>query len=121
MKNYFYLLSLVAGIAVAIQTGVNTQLRNDTNSPVFTALISFAIGTVALTIKAFNLPGGNLLAVYWEPFMLLRLSSRLPVLARPMPWDLSWQVSLCLLLLLITLVCWVCQSILFPGGVYWVL
>jgi bacterial/archaeal transporter family-2 protein len=54
MKNYFYLLSLVAGIAVAVQTGVNTQLRNDTNSPVFTALISFAIGTVALTIIYFS-------------------------------------------------------------------
>lgn len=54
MKNYFYLLSLLAGIAVDVQTGVNSQLRNDTNSPVLTALISFAIGTVALTIIYFS-------------------------------------------------------------------
>lgn len=50
MKNYFYLLSLLAGVAVAVQTAVNAQLRNDTNNPVLTALISFGIGTVALTI-----------------------------------------------------------------------
>jgi bacterial/archaeal transporter family-2 protein len=53
MKNYFYLLSLLAGVAVAIQTGVNSQLRNDTNNPVLTALISFGVGTVALTIIYF--------------------------------------------------------------------
>jgi bacterial/archaeal transporter family-2 protein len=54
MKNYFYLLSLLAGVAVAIQTAVNAQLRNDTNNPVLTALISFGIGTVALTILYFS-------------------------------------------------------------------
>ena len=53
MKSYFYLLSLLAGLAVAVQTGVNSQLRQDTNSPVLTALISFATGTVALTILYF--------------------------------------------------------------------
>lgn len=53
MKNYFYLLSLLAGIAVAIQTGVNSQLRHDTNSPVLTALISFVTGTVALALIYF--------------------------------------------------------------------
>lgn len=53
MKNYFYLLSLLAGIAVAIQTGVNSQLRSDTNNPVLTALISFGVGTVALTVLYF--------------------------------------------------------------------
>jgi transporter family-2 protein len=54
MKNYFYLLSLLAGVAVAIQTAVNAQLRNDTHNPVLTALISFGIGTVALTILYFS-------------------------------------------------------------------
>ena len=53
MKNYFYLLSLLAGLAVAIQTGVNSQLRQDTNSPVLTALISFVTGTIALTLLYF--------------------------------------------------------------------
>lgn len=54
MKNYFYLLSLLAGVAVAVQTGVNSQLRNDTNNPVLTALISFGIGTIALMIIYFS-------------------------------------------------------------------
>src|SRR5687768_13786384 len=53
MKMAYYLLSILAGVAVAIQTGVNSQLRHDTNSPVFTALISFSTGTVALLILYF--------------------------------------------------------------------
>jgi transporter family-2 protein len=54
MKFQYYLLSLLAGVAVAIQTGVNSQLRSDTNNPIFTALISFGVGTVALTILYFG-------------------------------------------------------------------
>jgi transporter family-2 protein len=50
MKIQYYLISLLAGIAVAFQTGVNSQLRTDTNNPVFTALISFGVGTIALMI-----------------------------------------------------------------------
>jgi bacterial/archaeal transporter family-2 protein len=53
MKIHYYLLSLLAGIAVAIQTGVNSQLRQDTNNPIFTALISFGTGTVALIVLYF--------------------------------------------------------------------
>jgi transporter family-2 protein len=53
MKVHYYLLSLLAGISVAIQTGVNSQLRNDTSSPILTALISFLTGTVALLILYF--------------------------------------------------------------------
>lgn len=49
----YYLLSLVIGIGVALQTGVNSQLRHDTNSPVFTALISFGTGFIALLILYF--------------------------------------------------------------------
>jgi len=48
MKIQFYLLSILAGVAVAFQTGVNSQLRTDTNNPVLTALISFFVGTIAL-------------------------------------------------------------------------
>jgi transporter family-2 protein len=51
---HYYLLSLLAGICVAIQTGVNSQLRHDTNNPIFTALISFMIGTAALLILYFS-------------------------------------------------------------------
>lgn len=50
MKIQYYLLSIMAGIAVAFQTGVNSQLRADTNNPVLTALISFGVGTVALLV-----------------------------------------------------------------------
>jgi transporter family-2 protein len=53
MKMQYYFLSLLAGISIAIQTGVNSQLRHDTNSPVFTALISFTTGTVALLLLYF--------------------------------------------------------------------
>lgn len=53
MKFQYYLLSILAGVAVAFQTGVNSQLRTDTNNPVLTALISFLVGTVALIILYF--------------------------------------------------------------------
>ena len=53
MKIAFYLISILAGVAVAFQTGVNSQLRVDTNNPVLTALISFIIGTVALFVLYF--------------------------------------------------------------------
>ena len=53
MKIQYYLLSLLAGISVAIQTGVNSQLRHDTSNPILTALISFTTGTVALIILYF--------------------------------------------------------------------
>jgi bacterial/archaeal transporter family-2 protein len=54
MKMQYYLISILAGIAVAFQTGVNSQLRTDTNNPVLTALLSFAIGGVALLILYFT-------------------------------------------------------------------
>jgi bacterial/archaeal transporter family-2 protein len=54
MKIQYYLLSIIAGVAVAFQTGVNSQLRTDTNNPVLTALISFGIGTVALFVLYFS-------------------------------------------------------------------
>lgn len=50
MKIQYYLLSVLAGLAVAFQTGVNSQLRTDTNNPVLTALISFGVGTMVLVI-----------------------------------------------------------------------
>lgn len=54
MKIQYYLLSILAGVAVAFQTGVNSQLRTDTNNPVLTALISFGVGSVALIILYFT-------------------------------------------------------------------
>jgi bacterial/archaeal transporter family-2 protein len=54
MKIQYYLLSVLAGVAVAFQTGVNSQLRTDTNNPVLTALISFGVGTIALLLLYFT-------------------------------------------------------------------
>jgi bacterial/archaeal transporter family-2 protein len=54
MKIQYYVLSILAGVAVAFQTGVNSQLRTDTNNPVLTALISFGVGTIALVILYFS-------------------------------------------------------------------
>jgi bacterial/archaeal transporter family-2 protein len=53
MKIIYFLISVAAGVGVAFQTGVNSQLRTDTNNPVLTALISFAVGTFALLVLYF--------------------------------------------------------------------
>jgi transporter family-2 protein len=50
IKILFYFLSTLCGVAVAFQTGVNSQLRTDTNNPVLAALISFSVGTIFLLI-----------------------------------------------------------------------
>jgi len=55
MKIQYYLLSVLAGVAVAFQTSVNSQLRTDTNNPVLTALISFGVGTIVLVILYLSL------------------------------------------------------------------
>ena len=54
MKMQYYLISILAGVAVAFQTGVNSQLRSATNNPVLTALISFGVGTIALLLLYFT-------------------------------------------------------------------
>jgi transporter family-2 protein len=50
MKWIFYLLPLLAGIAMSVQSGLNAQLRTQFNHPVLAALISFLAGTVALLL-----------------------------------------------------------------------
>ncbi len=47
-KEFYYLLALLAGLAVVIQTGANAQLRLIVQHPMVTALISFLVGTVIL-------------------------------------------------------------------------
>ena len=49
-KELYYILALLAGLAVAIQTGANAQLRLIVNSPIITACISFMVGTTVLLI-----------------------------------------------------------------------
>src|SRR6187551_2598701 len=50
MKILFYLLPVFAGIAIAIQSGVNSQLRTSIQHPLMAAFISFVMGTIALAI-----------------------------------------------------------------------
>lgn len=48
MNIIFYLIALVSGTFVALQTGVNGKLRFTLGGPVVATLVSFFIGTVAL-------------------------------------------------------------------------
>lgn len=50
MKILFYLLPVFAGIAITIQSGINSQLRTAIQHPLLAAFISFVVGTVALAI-----------------------------------------------------------------------
>jgi|SRR5690606_188430 len=52
MQNIYFLilLAIVAGIVIPIQGGVNTRLADVLNSPILSAFLSFAIGTLALFV-----------------------------------------------------------------------
>ena len=50
MKSLFYILPILAGVAMTIQSGINSQLRVAINHPILAAFISFATGTVALAV-----------------------------------------------------------------------
>lgn len=50
MKILFYLLPVFAGVAITIQSGVNSQLRSAIQHPLMAAFISFVVGTIALAI-----------------------------------------------------------------------
>lgn len=50
MKILFYLLPVFAGIAITIQSGINSQLRTAIQHPLLAAFISFVVGTIALAI-----------------------------------------------------------------------
>ena len=50
MKILFYLLPLLAGVAMSIQSGINSQLRTVIQHPLLAAFISFACGTIALAL-----------------------------------------------------------------------
>ncbi len=53
----FFILALLAGASVALQTGVNSQLRILLGNPFQAGLVSFAVGTLALALIA--LPQGQ--------------------------------------------------------------
>lgn len=48
MLYLYILLTVLAGVAVTLQVGVNNALRHNIGSPVFAAFFSFLIGTFAL-------------------------------------------------------------------------
>ena len=50
MKLLFYILPILAGVAITVQSGVNAQLRSAINHPLLAAFISFLTGTIALAI-----------------------------------------------------------------------
>jgi transporter family-2 protein len=50
MKILFYLLPVFAGIAITIQSGINSELRTAIQHPLLAAFISFVVGTIALAI-----------------------------------------------------------------------
>jgi len=50
---FFIILALFAGFTIPTQAGINSQLNNWTHSPVLAATISFAVGTIGLTLYAF--------------------------------------------------------------------
>lgn len=52
MPYLYILLAIVAGVAVTLQVGVNSALRQSINSPIFAAFISFAVGTMGLFVYA---------------------------------------------------------------------
>lgn len=50
MKYLFFLMPIIAGIAMSIQSGVNGQLRAGLNHPILAAFLSFLGGTLALAL-----------------------------------------------------------------------
>ncbi len=50
MKYIFYILPVLAGAAIAVQSGINAQLRVAVNNPILAAFISFFTGTIVLAL-----------------------------------------------------------------------
>ncbi|NEM98274.1 DMT family transporter [Pontibacter burrus] len=50
MKELYFAIAIFAGLAITVQTGINSQLSIVTRNPVLTALISFVVGTAALLL-----------------------------------------------------------------------
>lgn len=73
MKILFYLLPVFAGVAITIQSGINSQLRTAIQHPVMAAFISFVVGTIALALLLFfskdALPGlSQYSAIEWYKY-----------------------------------------------------
>jgi bacterial/archaeal transporter family-2 protein len=71
-SNYvFLLLAVLAGMMMPTQAAINNRLANYVESPVLSAFISFAVGTIALLlyILATGIPLGNLISAKNAPFV----------------------------------------------------
>jgi transporter family-2 protein len=47
---WFVTLALLTGVGIAVQTGVNTQLRSTVGTPLVAAFVSFSVGTALLAV-----------------------------------------------------------------------
>jgi bacterial/archaeal transporter family-2 protein len=58
MELLYCLVALIAGACAPTQAGINAELRLWTGDPVFAAMISFAVGTLALSayVALFRIP-----------------------------------------------------------------
>ena len=52
MKWIFVLFALVAGAVMPLQAGINLRLKTALGDPTLAAMVSFAVGTVALLVYA---------------------------------------------------------------------
>jgi transporter family-2 protein len=59
MNLIYYFLAVIAGACIAIQAGVNSQLKQAVGNPFLASLISFAVG--ALVLFVYSLFTGNLI------------------------------------------------------------
>ncbi|MDD3570140.1 MAG: DMT family transporter [Lachnospiraceae bacterium] len=60
MSLQFYLLSLLSGLAVTLQVGINGQLQSEVGSPILSSLISFLVGLIGLCVVfCFTLVNGT--------------------------------------------------------------
>ena len=50
MKWIYFLLPLLAGIAMSVQSGINAQLKNQLNHSIFASFISFLVGIIPLIL-----------------------------------------------------------------------
>lgn len=50
MKLLFYILPVLAGVAMTVQSGINAQLRAAISHPILAAFISFLGGTLVLAL-----------------------------------------------------------------------
>ena len=50
MAPQYFLLAVAAGVGVAVQFGVNGQLRRVSDQPIWASFVSFVVGTAALLL-----------------------------------------------------------------------